>query len=207
MQEPTAGQVATAFSHGLRLHATTHPGRPSGCLGVQGSLATGASARDLLIAWRNDGVTRLRERFQQSVDEGDLPSDADPGLLARYLMTVSNGIAVQAASGATRDDLQPVAERSPPQLATRLTTTCGTTRVVPDPSDVGAPVKVVGFRSAALSQFRQKQNLTGSVRSQTCVPKLWVGRNSRTGASKRHLVKGKRPSSNYQATGVFAARR
>ncbi|MGW2965206.1 hypothetical protein ACWDGI_43140 [Streptomyces sp. NPDC001220] len=39
----------------------------------------------------------MRHRFQRAVDEGDLPADADPGLLARYLMTVANGIAVQAA--------------------------------------------------------------------------------------------------------------
>ncbi|GLV76990.1 hypothetical protein Shyhy02_49900 [Streptomyces hygroscopicus subsp. hygroscopicus] len=39
-----------------------------------------------------------------------MPPDSDPGVLARYLMTVANGIAVQAASGATRDDLQRVAD-------------------------------------------------------------------------------------------------
>ncbi len=34
---------------------------------------------------------------------------SDPELLARYLMTVANGIAVQAASGTGRDQLQQVA--------------------------------------------------------------------------------------------------
>ncbi|MEV4454109.1 TetR/AcrR family transcriptional regulator, partial [Streptomyces mirabilis] len=48
--------------------------------------------------------------FRQAVDEGDLPPDADPELLARYLMTVANGIAVQAAGGTTRDELQQVAD-------------------------------------------------------------------------------------------------
>ena len=112
LQEPTARRVATAFLSGS-VRATTRPGCPAGCLGVQGSLAAGATARDArdaLIAWRNEGVSRLRERFQQAVDEGDLPSDADPALLARYVMTVSNGIAVQAASGTTRDELQQVAD-------------------------------------------------------------------------------------------------
>ena len=112
LQEPTARQVATVFLIGS-VHATTRPGCPAGCLGVQGSLAAGATAqdaRDALIAWRNEGISRLRERFQRAVDEGDLPSDTDPALLARYVMTVSNGIAVQAASGATRNDLQRVAD-------------------------------------------------------------------------------------------------
>lgn len=112
LEEPTALHVATAFLSGS-VRTTTQPGCPPGCFGVQGSLAageTGRSARDTLAAWRNNGMSLLRERFQRAVDEGDLPADADPGLLARYLMTVSNGIAVQAAGGATRDGLHMVAD-------------------------------------------------------------------------------------------------
>lgn len=112
LREPTARKVATAFLNGS-VHATTGSGSPAGCLTVQGSLAAGASARDardMLVALRNEVVARLCDRFQQGVEEGDLPSDADPALLARYLMTVSNGIAVQAASGTSRDDLQEVAD-------------------------------------------------------------------------------------------------
>jgi AcrR family transcriptional regulator len=112
LREPTARQVATAFLEGSVL-TSTRPDCPSGCLGVQGSLAAGDTAgnvRDALTAWRNEGITLLRDRFRQAVAEGDLPPDADPGLLARYVMTVANGIAVQAVSGATRDDLQQVAD-------------------------------------------------------------------------------------------------
>lgn len=110
--EPTARQAATAFLDGC-VRVTTRPDCPAGCLGVQGSLAAGdagRNAREALTAWRNDGVDQLRDRFRRAVDEGDLPPDTDPGLVARYLMTVSNGIAVQAASGATREDLQQVAD-------------------------------------------------------------------------------------------------
>ncbi|MGW8378938.1 TetR/AcrR family transcriptional regulator [Streptomyces sp. ODS28] len=112
LEEPSARQVATAFLAGS-VNATTRPGCPAGCLGVQGSLAAGDSGRaaqDALIAWRDDGRARLRNRFQQAVDEGDLPPDADPEQLARYVMTVANGIAVQAAGGATRPELQRVAD-------------------------------------------------------------------------------------------------
>ncbi|WP_421107290.1 TetR/AcrR family transcriptional regulator [Streptomyces sp. NEAU-S77] len=112
VQEPTARQVATAFLNGS-VRTTTRPGCPTGCLGVQGSLAAGTpgrTARDALIAWRNEAVSLLRGRFQQAVDEGDLSPGTDPELLARYLMTVANGIAVQAASGTPRDDLQQVAD-------------------------------------------------------------------------------------------------
>ncbi|WP_411150729.1 TetR/AcrR family transcriptional regulator [Streptomyces sp. A30] len=112
VREPTARQVAIAFLSGS-VRATTSPGCPAGCLGVQGSLAAGDSgrnARDALIAWRNEATSLLRDRFQRAVDEGDLLPGTDPGLLARYLMTVANGIAVQAAGGATRTDLQQVAD-------------------------------------------------------------------------------------------------
>ncbi|MEU9547178.1 TetR/AcrR family transcriptional regulator [Streptomyces mirabilis] len=112
LQEPTARQVATAFLNGS-VRATTLPGCPTGCLGVQGSLAAGdpgRNARDDLIAWRNTHTGLLRDRLRQAVEEGDLPPGTDPYLLARYLMTVANGIAVQAASGTSRSDLQQVAD-------------------------------------------------------------------------------------------------
>jgi AcrR family transcriptional regulator len=112
VREPTARQVATAFLHGS-VRATTHPECPAGCLGVQGSLAAGEpgrTARDALAAWREEGVALLRDRFRRALDEGDLPADADPGALARYVMTVANGIAVQAAGGAAREELQQVAD-------------------------------------------------------------------------------------------------
>lgn len=112
LQEPTARRVATAFLNGS-VRATTDPDSPTGCLGVQGSLAAGAlgrPARDILAAWREDGCARLQERFQRAVDEGDLPVGTDPGRLARYIMTVANGIAVQATGGTSRDDLQQVAD-------------------------------------------------------------------------------------------------
>jgi AcrR family transcriptional regulator len=114
LEEPTAREVAEAILAGA-VKASTSRDSPAGCLGVQGSLAAGAPAReirDMLIAWRNDGLTQLRKRFQRAVGEGDLPSDADPDVLARYVITVSNGIAVQAASGASPEDLQRVAGAS-----------------------------------------------------------------------------------------------
>lgn len=42
--------------------------------------------------------------------EGDLGPGSNPAALARYIATVEQGMAVQAASGATREDLLAVAE-------------------------------------------------------------------------------------------------
>ncbi|BCB78300.1 TetR/AcrR family transcriptional regulator [Phytohabitans flavus] len=112
LEEPTAREVASAFLHGS-VRTTTQPGRPAGCLQVQGALAastSGRPARDAATQWRNDAYSRLRDRFQRAQDEGDLPPDADAGLLARYVMAMGNGIAVQAAGGAGSDELHRVAD-------------------------------------------------------------------------------------------------
>jgi len=111
LEQPSARDVAAMFLGGA-VRSSTRPDCPAGCLGVQGSLAAGESgrlARDTLAAWREVGTAHLRDRFQRAVNEGDLPPGTDPGLLARYLMTVANGISVQAAGGTAREELQLVA--------------------------------------------------------------------------------------------------
>jgi hypothetical protein len=80
---------------------------------VQGALSCSADAdpiRRMLAARRNDGLRAMRRRFTHAVTEGDLPRDTDAADLARYLATVSHGLAVQAASGASRKELTRVAE-------------------------------------------------------------------------------------------------
>jgi hypothetical protein len=52
----------------------------------------------------------LRRRLEHAQSAGDLPADCDPGDLARFVMTLTDGIAVQAASGRDRDELRRVAE-------------------------------------------------------------------------------------------------
>ncbi|MDP9793282.1 AcrR family transcriptional regulator [Catenuloplanes nepalensis] len=112
LTEPTAQDVARAYLSGA-VAASTCADRPAGCLGVQGVLAAGhlgESARAALLGWREEDRSRLSARFQRAVTEGDLPADADPDILTRYLMTMANGIAVQAAGGVPRDDLQRMAD-------------------------------------------------------------------------------------------------
>ncbi|WP_369034131.1 MULTISPECIES: TetR/AcrR family transcriptional regulator [Streptomyces] len=112
LDEPTAHGVATAILTGA-VRTSTRPAHPHGCLGVQGALTAsdaGQAVRDLLADWRNNGCASIQERLQRAVDEGDLPPEADPGLLARYLTTMAFGISVQAASGIGRDELQTMAD-------------------------------------------------------------------------------------------------
>ncbi len=112
LEQPTALGVAQAFLAGS-VQTTTRSNAPAGCLTVQGALAAGdagAHARDTLTACREQTWAALRNRFRRAIKEGDLPRDSDPGLLARYLLTVGNGIAVQAAGGVGRKALQAVAD-------------------------------------------------------------------------------------------------
>lgn len=50
------------------------------------------------------------QALSASCDEGGLPVSTNPELVARYLMTVANGIAVQASGGVGRDELQEIAD-------------------------------------------------------------------------------------------------
>lgn len=86
----------------------TCPDSPHGCLGTSGALACGDDARPLrdeLVALRSAREDRLRQRLERAVAAGDLPAHADPAQLASFIATVLQGMAVQAAGGATREAL------------------------------------------------------------------------------------------------------
>jgi hypothetical protein len=80
-----------------------------GCLVVSGALACGEEAETVrrdLAQLRQAVVTAFRERFKRAVVDGDLPAGTDCATLARYVATVLNGLAVQAASGTTEKELR-----------------------------------------------------------------------------------------------------
>jgi AcrR family transcriptional regulator len=108
MAKPTARAVVEAiFSGFVRMQRGRDKAR--GCLIVCGALACGEEAepvRQELAQLRQAAVTALRERFERAVQDGDLPEGSDCATLARYIATVLNGLAVQAASGATEKELR-----------------------------------------------------------------------------------------------------
>ena len=80
---------------------------------VQGALACGSAAgsvRKDAAARRGASEVALRRRLQRAKREGDLPRNADPADLSRYVMTVLQGMAVQGADGAGGDQLRRVAQ-------------------------------------------------------------------------------------------------
>jgi AcrR family transcriptional regulator len=89
------------------------PRFPSGCLMVQGALAVGnaaAAVRKEAAGRRTGAEVALCRRLQRAKREDDLPKNADPAELARYVMTVLQGMAVQGADGASPDQLRRVAQ-------------------------------------------------------------------------------------------------
>jgi AcrR family transcriptional regulator len=112
LAEPTARAVADKLFRGA-INQVTRPGHPDGCLLVQGALACNEAAepaQQVLRQIRAIAETAIRERFERAAAAGDLPPDVDSATLARFVWTLSAGMAVQAASGASRAQLQEVAD-------------------------------------------------------------------------------------------------
>src|SRR6266702_8412131 len=112
LAEPTARAVVERLWRG-GIDLLADPRTPRGCLLVQGALACGDAAEPIrreLATRRASGVAALRERFERAVPAGDLPAGASPADLALYVATVTHGMSVQAASGASREELERVVE-------------------------------------------------------------------------------------------------
>ncbi|WP_218146992.1 TetR/AcrR family transcriptional regulator [Sphingobium sp. AP50] len=93
--------------------ADTDPARPAGCLYVQGALTCSdkaAGIREVLAQRRLAIEPLLQERIRSALAAGDQSVGGDPAKVARFLSTVIHGLAVQAASGATRAALHEVVD-------------------------------------------------------------------------------------------------
>jgi AcrR family transcriptional regulator len=112
MEQPTAlGAVAKLLAGAIAM--LTDPAKPGGCLVVQGALACGEASetvRKELADVREAGVELIRERLERAKREKELPASVNCGDLARYVATVLHGMSVQVAGGATKQQLQRVAD-------------------------------------------------------------------------------------------------
>lgn len=112
LDAPTAREVVERLIRGA-VDLTTGPHTPPGCLNVRCVQACGPDgepARQLALTHRMAAEAALRRRLERAQRDGDLPAGADPTTLSRLVATVTDGIAVQAAAGATRRQLRRVAD-------------------------------------------------------------------------------------------------
>lgn len=101
----------------------TQPGLPHGCLAVHGGLvgsAASAAIRDELRARQAALQAMVQSHLTRAQADGKLARSADVADLARYFTIVGQGAAVQAAGGATREELHrivAVAMRAWPEVS------------------------------------------------------------------------------------------
>lgn len=110
LRQPTARAVVEHLLHHNARLLAGGPG-PAGCLGINGALAVSAGAepvREELVRRRSVNEAVLRQRFDQARADGDLPAALEPEELARYIMTLVQGMAVQAKAGASLAQLERV---------------------------------------------------------------------------------------------------
>lgn len=110
LAKPTAAAVVEDFLT-QAARALTGEDQPAGCLVIQGALACSADAASvkcLLSGYRQAIETQLTQRFARAIAEGDLHASVDAGALAKLVMTVHQGMSVQAISGTSQAALESV---------------------------------------------------------------------------------------------------
>ncbi|WP_129842415.1 TetR/AcrR family transcriptional regulator [Streptomyces sp. RFCAC02] len=111
-EEPTARD---AFGRLLREAAVrfTEPDRPHGCMVISAAANYQRSDEDVAAALRELRARNLRlfeDRIRADRAAGLLPPGTDTAALARFFATVIQGMSQQSRDGATRADLESVAE-------------------------------------------------------------------------------------------------
>lgn len=98
----------------------TDPSHPKGSIIVQGALSCKESTLSIqqkLIEKRSQFETKFKDRFDVAKLKSELTPNTDTACLAKYLITIYQGMSVQATSGATKSQLFAVAELARQNLA------------------------------------------------------------------------------------------
>ena len=107
LDAPTSRDVAERVLRGA-LDGCAGPDAPAGCLAVMHSVACGTEAEPV----RAEVTSRIAAaeaalvaRLERAERDADLPTGTTPGVLARFLMAVSQGMSLQAGHGVPRAEL------------------------------------------------------------------------------------------------------
>ena len=114
IEAPTARSVAETLLRGM-LALVASDSDPKGCLGVNNLVACGAEAEPI----RAEILTRtlaikdsLTGRFERAQRAGEHLPCAGPAALAAFLIAILQGMALQAASGASPQELATLVDTS-----------------------------------------------------------------------------------------------
>jgi AcrR family transcriptional regulator len=89
----------------------TVPGRPHGCLVVHAAInCTSREVEQSLRERRNATIAALESRIKADIAAGELPAGTDAAALARHTGAMIQGMSQQARDGATREELEALAE-------------------------------------------------------------------------------------------------
>ncbi|MFE0171606.1 TetR/AcrR family transcriptional regulator [Streptomyces sp. NPDC059002] len=109
-EEPTVRAAVSRMLHEAAAEFTD-PAHPRGCLVITAATnCTTPEVEEDLRARRNGNIADIASRIGAAVAAGELPEGTDPGALARYVGAVFQGMSQQARDGATRADLESVAD-------------------------------------------------------------------------------------------------
>lgn len=85
---------------------------PHGCMVALSSVGSEGHKQlgELVRKARSVGLERLRSRLAKAVTDGEIPASVDVHALARFVQTVQNGMSILGRDGASRGELEAVAQ-------------------------------------------------------------------------------------------------
>src|SRR3546814_16116109 len=92
------------------------PDRPRGCLVVLSLLHPAKASEAIraeLIAKREQNIDDLARRLSCGITDGEIAPNTDIGALARFYVTVQQGMSIQARDGADRTAPETIARSAP----------------------------------------------------------------------------------------------
>lgn len=106
--EPTAYRAVRSLLTGAAVQQTL-PGRPSGCLILNGATNHTVASENVaagLRARRTETTTLIERKIRADIEHGDLPAGTDARALATFTATVWQGLSQLARDGRSRRDLE-----------------------------------------------------------------------------------------------------
>jgi AcrR family transcriptional regulator len=110
--EATARAAIERLLEASAIELTNTKDHPPGCMVVASAINGSPESAHLQAALRGcrvEAEARIRAKIKRGVKDGALPSGTDAAALAKFYMTVMQGMTIQARDGATQKELLAVA--------------------------------------------------------------------------------------------------